>query len=151
MGRDERINLETMSACAATALEDMRYRTVSEAMWQSLMVMPVALAELREARAEVERLRAGLETVRVAFGYTVGGPSAPVEMAEEIARLRAEQGGPCETCVYSAVGPDAVRWCCVMPDGLSVEQVERERLIGSANAVCEIFGGGCWAWRKRAA
>ena len=66
MGRDERINLETMSACAATALEDMRYRTVSEAMWQSLMVMPVALAELREARAEVERLRAGLETVRLA-------------------------------------------------------------------------------------
>lgn len=40
--------------------------------------------------AEIERMKAGLETVRVAFGYTTGGPSAPVEMAEEIASLRAE-------------------------------------------------------------
>ena len=72
-------DLDALEAMVTTALDDMRTRTVSEAMWHSLMVMPVVIAELRAARAELE-LRA-----------------ARAELAQR-------KGGPCETCAHNDYG-----------------------------------------------
>ena len=52
-------DLDALEAMVTTALDDMRTRTVSEAMWHSLMVMPVVIAELRAARAELAQLKGG--------------------------------------------------------------------------------------------
>ena len=52
-------DLDALEAMVTTALDDMRTRTVSEAMWHSLMVMPVVIAELRAARAELGQRKVG--------------------------------------------------------------------------------------------
>ena len=52
-------DLDALEAMVTTALDDMRTRTVSEAMWHSLMVMPVVIAELRAARAELAQRKGG--------------------------------------------------------------------------------------------
>ena len=63
-------DLDALEAMVTTALDDMRTRTVSEAMWHSLMVMPVVIAELRAARAELE-----LRAARAELAQRKGGPS----------------------------------------------------------------------------
>lgn len=75
------------------------------------------------------------------------------------AEVRRTQAMRCTTCKHRAthaelggtVGdPDyTTYWCCVMPDGLSVEEMERGYAVGQANVLCDVMGGGCLAWEKR--
>ena len=98
--------------------------------------------------AEIERMKAGLETVRVAFGYTVGGPSAPVEMAEEIARLRAEVERlravlvELRTFVAESMSREfAAKQTAIRANDLTVERVRQGRLnlLGDIQAALDTW------------
>lgn len=88
------------------------------------------------------------------IGGALGVPITARVLRDELDRLASEvrryQAMRCTTCKYRATsGVDGTSWCCVMPDGCTVAEVERGYGGGRANVLCSVMGGGCLAWEKR--